>query len=164
MPPAVGRSAAAAAGAALLIAVGGAKKFEGLETTAYPDPGNRVPTICYGRTKDVRLGDTATPAQCEQWLTQEMREHMAIADKCIPGHVALTPGQLAAFADITYNIGPKPVCGPGSTMARLLDAGDVLGACREMPKWDKVCFAGVCRPLGGLTKRRQENLRWCLTM
>lgn len=38
------------------------KSFEGLETDAYPDPGNRITgepwTIGYGHTRGVRRGDT----------------------------------------------------------------------------------------------------------
>ena len=43
------------------------KAFEGLETAAYPDPGNRITgepwTIGYGHTRGVRRGDTCTEEQ-----------------------------------------------------------------------------------------------------
>jgi lysozyme len=38
------------------------KKFEGCEMRAYLDAVN-VPTIAYGRTKNVKLGDTCTKQQ-----------------------------------------------------------------------------------------------------
>jgi lysozyme len=56
------RSAAATAVCCSL--VGG---FEGIRTTAYPDPatGREPWTVCYGETEGVKRGDTYTLAQCK---------------------------------------------------------------------------------------------------
>ena len=48
--------------AAGLIAVGIVGGFEGLRTKAYRDVVG-VPTICFGETRGVKMGDTATDAQ-----------------------------------------------------------------------------------------------------
>jgi GH24 family phage-related lysozyme (muramidase) len=49
------------------------KKFEGCKLQAYYDAIN-VPTIAYGRTKGVTIGDTCTQEQADKWLEEE-RDH-----------------------------------------------------------------------------------------
>lgn len=132
---------------------------EGLRTMAYRDPVG-VPTICFGSTKGVRLGDTATAEQCRQLLTAEMLEAVDQVDRCVPG----LPVQVAAaFADAAYNLGPTIVCDrTRSTAARLLAAGRLREACNELPKWDRARVAGVLVALPGLTKRRAAERDLCL--
>lgn len=147
---------------AVAIASTAAVKHEGLRNAAYYDPV-KIPTICVGRTTNVKMGDWATTEQCMKWLGQEMTDSIRQADKCIPQHVELTPGQLAAFADIIYNIGPRPVCDiANSTMARHLRAGNVIAACQQFPRWDKAKIMGVHVPLRGLTIRREHNRALCM--
>ncbi len=132
---------------------------EGLRTMAYRDPVG-IPTICFGSTKGVKLGDTATPEQCRQLLTAEMLESVDQVDRCVPG---LPPHVAAAFADAAYNLGPTIVCDrTRSTAARLLAAGRLIEACRELPKWDKARVAGMLVALPGLTKRRAAERDLCL--
>lgn len=149
------RRVAAAAAIAAAIAI----PAEGLRTVAYRDPVG-IPTICFGSTKGVRMGDRATVEQCHQLLTDEMREKVETVDRCRPG---LPIGVLAAFSDAAYNIGPHVACDSArSTAARLLEAGELEAACRQLPRWNKARLAGVLVELPGLTKRRAENMRVCL--
>lgn len=148
------RTAALAAACALAV------PMEGLRTKAYRDPVG-IPTICFGSTKGVQLGDMATPEQCKGMLSTEMLESIDAVDRCVPG---LPVNVLAAFADATYNIGPKIACDTArSTAARKLKAGDFVGACNELPKWDKATMPVIgLVPLPGLTKRRQLERELCL--
>ena len=50
------------------------KKFEGCKLQAYYDAIN-VPTIAYGRTKGVTIGDTCTQEQADKWLEEELNEY-----------------------------------------------------------------------------------------
>ena len=147
---------AAALAAACAIAV----PMEGLRTKAYRDPVG-IPTICFGTTRGVMLGDVATVAQCEGMLTKEMLESIDAVDRCVPN---LPSNVLAAFSDAVYNLGPKIACDPArSTAARKLKAGDFVGACNELPRWDKASVPGLgLVPLPGLTKRRQLERELCL--
>lgn len=132
---------------------------EGLRTKAYRDPVG-IPTICFGSTKGVRLGQEATPEQCNQLLSAEMLESVDQVDRCVPG---LPPHVAAAFADAAYNLGPAIVCDRNrSTAARLLASGRLVEACRELLKWDKARVAGVLVALPGLTKRRAAEMDLCL--
>jgi site-specific DNA-methyltransferase (adenine-specific) len=108
-------------------------------------------------------GQTATLEQCLAWAGKDAMRAVEIVLDCNP-NTDFTPHQLAAFADIAYNVGPRPVCDrKNSTMARLLEQNRALDACYEFPKWNKARLAGVLTPFPGLTKRREANKAQCLT-
>lgn len=145
---------------ATLLAVTLAIPAEGLRQIAYRDPVG-IPTICFGSTRGVKMGDTATVEQCKSLLTEEMIAAVDQVEKCVPN--APVP-VLAAFADAVYNMGPSIACNThGSTAARMLKAGDWTAACRQLPRWDKAKVAGVFVPLPGLTKRRKAEEELCLS-
>ena len=54
--------------------------FEGRSLMAYLDPVG-IPTICEGVTLGVKLGDRATPAQCDQLLQRELRVALTAVDR-----------------------------------------------------------------------------------
>jgi lysozyme len=149
------RAAALAAACAIAIPA------ESLRTRAYRDPVG-IPTLCFGTTKGVQMGDTATVEQCKSLLTKEMLQSIDAVDRCVPN---LPVNVLAAFADAAYNIGPKIACDTSaSSAARKLKSGDFAGACNELPKWDKARMPGVgLVPLPGLTKRRALERELCLS-
>lgn len=134
--------------------------MEGLRQKAYRDPVG-IPTICFGSTKGVHLGDEKTVAECKAMLTAEMLETVNVVDKCVPN---LPAHVLAAFADAAYNVGPVIACDPSkSTAARRLKAGDIRGACDALLAWDKARIGGVLVALPGLTKRRHMERDLCLS-
>lgn len=134
---------------------------EGLRQVAYRDPVG-VLTICYGSTTDVRPGQYAPLSECKDRLDFEMWSFVMAVERCAPG---LPAHQLAAFSDAAFNVGERIVCDPAtSTLARKLAAGDVVGACNELPRWDKARVAGVMVSLPGLTKRRAKERAVCLGM
>ena len=49
-----------------------------------------------------------------------------------------------------------------STAARMLKAGDIAGACQQLPRWDKASVGGVMVSLPGLTKRRAKEMALCM--
>lgn len=149
------------AAAAMAIATALAIPAEGLRQVAYRDPVG-VLTICYGSTTDVRPGQYAPLSECKDRLDFEMWSFVMAVERCAPG---LPAHQLAAFADAAFNVGERIVCDPAtSTLARKLAAGDVVGACNELPRWDKARVAGVMVSLPGLTKRRAKERAVCLGM
>lgn len=145
---------------AVTLAIALAIPAEGLRQIAYRDPVN-VPTICFGSTKGVKMGDTATFEQCRDLLTEEMMLAVVQVDRCVPD--APVP-VLAAFADAAYNMGPTIACDKKkSTAARLLADKSWTAACLQLRRWDKASVAGVLVPLPGLTKRRKAEEELCLT-
>ena len=147
-------------GTALALAVAIAIPAEGLRNIAYRDPVG-IPTICFGTTTGVKLGDYKTTAECKVLITQDMQSAVDAVERC--GPPSMSVNQMAAFADLVYNVGPTPVCSPTSTLSRKLKAGDLIGACHELIKWDKARVAGVLIALPGLTKRRAVERDLCLS-
>lgn len=106
------------------------KQAEGLRTAAYLDPVG-IPTICYGSTKGVRLGQTKTVAGCEELLLQDA-EVAARGVRRLVKH-DLTQAQFDALVSFVFNVGEGNFA--RSTMLTKINAGDCYGAAAEFPKW-----------------------------
>ena len=146
-------SAAIAAATAIAIPA------EGLRQWAYYDPPG-VLTVCYGSTTNVVKGVKYSLDECKARLDKDMLAAVETVERCVPG---LPVGPLAAFGDAVYNLGPTIACDPkNSTAARMLRSGDVVGACNQLPRWNKAKVAGVFVTLPGLTKRREKEREICL--
>lgn len=127
--------------------------FEGRELRAYQDIV-KVWTICEGETKGVHAGDVATNAECDTMTANNIVYYEAGLDRCL---IAAVPGRAkVALVSWTLNVGIGAAC--GSTLVRKANAGDLVGACNELPKWDR---AGG-RKVGGLTRRRLAEQKMCL--
>lgn len=138
--------------AALCVALIGG--FEGLRLNAYiPIPGD-VPTVCYGETRGVRMGQAYTKPQCDAMLLKGLGEFAEKMEACVTRPMG--DDVYAAFLSLSYNIGSAGFC--RSTVVRLYNAGDRRGACRAITMWDK---AGG-RQIPGLTRRRAEERDLCL--
>ena len=147
------------AGVAVTLAAAIALPAEGLRQAAYKDPVG-ITTICYGSTSGVKMGDVKSKDECLALLSVEMSKAVREVDQCQPN---LPIGVLAAFSDAVYNMGPTIACDTTrSTAARKLKAGDIKGACNELPQWNKGRVAGVLIPFPGLTKRRAREQEICL--
>jgi lysozyme len=135
-------------------AFGGLVLHEGYSDKAYtPVPGD-VPTIGFGTTEGVKMGDTITAPKAVIRALQDVAKYEGAIKQCV--RVPLHQHEYDAFVSLAYNIGPTAFC--GSTLVRMLNAHDYVGACHQILRWDK--FQGKALP--GLTKRRQEEHRKCL--
>lgn len=130
--------------------------WEGVRTKAYLDIAG-VPTICYGHTKGVRMGDTATLEQCDAWLAEEVEEFNRAIRKCITRE--MTVGQEIGFTDISYNIGIGAFC--GSTALKRFNAGDDEGGCEALKMWDKVRVNGQLQRNDWQVRRRAAESALC---
>lgn len=145
---------------ALALATALAVPMEGLRQYAYKDPVG-IPTVCFGSTKGVKMGDFRTVDECKALLTKEMMDVISAVDRCQPG---LPTEVLAAFSDAAYNVGSTIACDTSkSTAARLLKSGDYAVACHQLMRWDKARVAGAMVALPGLTKRRAMERDLCLS-
>lgn len=127
-------------------------QWEGLRTTAYDDGGG-VWTICYGHTKGVKQGDTATKQQCELWLKEDIEEHSIGMRKCVT--TEFKQNEEVAHLSLTFNIGVANYC--GSSALRLHNAGDPNAGCELMKLWKK--DNGIVIP--GLVNRRAAEATLC---
>lgn len=112
-----------------------------------------IPTICEGITAGVRMGDMATPAECDALLERELQRAVDAVDRQVL--VPLPDTRRAALASFVYNVGEGQLA--RSTLLRKLNAGDVRGACAELSRW---VYAGG-KKLGGLVRRRAAERELC---
>jgi lysozyme len=143
---------------AAVIAVGSIMGWEGKHNKAYLDLV-QVPTICYGTTrypdgKPVRLGDIKNDSECTDLMYQEVLRIDAIITRTVK--VKLKDHERAALISWIYNVGETKFY--TSTLLRKLNAGDVVGACNELPRW--VYADG--KKLRGLVNRRADERLLCL--
>jgi lysozyme len=126
---------------------------EGYREAAYiPVPGD-VPTIGFGTTESVKLGDRTTPVRAMQRALQDTAKFEGAIKRCVT--VPLHQHEYDAYVSLSYNIGEGAFC--KSTLVKLLNQQDYEGACAQILRWDR--FQG--KPLLGLTKRRQEEFKTC---
>lgn len=143
---------------AVIIAAGSIMGWEGKHNKAYLDLV-QVPTICYGTTrypdgKPVRLGDIKNDNECTELMYHEILRIDAIITRTVK--VKLKDHERAAFISWIYNVGETKFY--SSTLLRKLNAGDVVGACNELPRW--VYADG--KKLRGLVNRRADERLLCL--
>ena len=125
------------------------KHFEGLYLNAYLCPAG-VPTIGYGHTAGVQMGQTITSAQADDLLASDLTAAAAQVDKLVT--VPLTPQQRGALASFVFNLGAGSL--QMSTLLRLLNQGDYEGAAGQFGRWVYATVNGVKTQLPGLVKRR----------
>ena len=121
------------------------KFYEGCGLEAYLCPAG-IPTIGYGRTKNVKLGDRCTQQQAEVWLEDDFFKAKTEVQAVVK--VPLTQNQLDALASFVFNLGVRKLT--QSTLLKKLNAGDYKDAAAEFDKW---VYANG-KKLNGLIKRR----------
>ena len=127
-----------------------------------PVPGD-VPTIGFGTTAGVKLGDTITPPQALARALVDVQQFEGAIKTCVT--VPLTQNEYDAYVSFAYNVGSRAFC--QSTLVKKLNLGDFKGACDELLRWryfqGKDCALPENRRLcGGLVKRREAEYRKCL--
>lgn len=122
------------------------KEFEGLKLNAYRCAAN-VLTIGYGSTgPHVKEGMTITEEEAEELLKEDVSKFEECVNHAV--EVDLTQEEFDALVSFAFNVG----CGAfmGSTLLKLLNAGNKHAAAQQLLRWDK---AGG-RVLAGLARRR----------
>jgi GH24 family phage-related lysozyme (muramidase) len=152
------RKAAIAAAAGVVLASAGLltqiRGHEGRELKPYRDIAG-VLTVCDGITgPDVQPGKTYTDAECNALSLKHVEAHGAKLLQCI--QVRVTQGYYDALASWAYNVGVGAAC--GSTLVRLLNAGEYRAACDQLLRWNR---AGG-KVVRGLTNRRMAERAQCL--
>lgn len=129
--------------------------FEGLSTSAYRDVVG-IPTICFGETKNVRMGDVKTIAECKAMFGGRLVEFEGHMRACLRAPDQIPDKPYVVFLSLSYNIGSAAFC--KSSVAKLINQGAVRAACERLVVFD---WAGG-RRVPGLTRRRAEERQLCL--
>lgn len=132
-----------AAGAALI------KSYEQCRLFAYLPTPQDVPTIGWGHTRGVALGDTCTQEQADSWFLEDV----AWAEECVNRSVTsvLEQHEFDACVSLCFNIGCTAFS--GSTLVKRLNEDAFDAAAKEFLRWNKQHG----KELLGLTRRRKSE-------
>lgn len=140
--------------------------FEGFRDTAYIPVKGDVPTIGFGSTKGVKMGDKITPERALRRLVEEVdSEYAQGVRRCVK--VPLTDYEFGAYVSLSYSVGVPTFCrkaAPGKppNLIDLINARRYDEACKRIE-------AFVYGPDGkggkmvirGLQNRRAEERAIC---
>lgn len=124
------------------------KEFEGCRLEAYKDVIGK-PTIGYGHTKGVKMGDKITQEQADHYLLEDMGEAIRTVNEYVK--VPITQGMFDAMCDFVFNLGYWNFV--NSTLLRALNERYFDQAAYEFLKWN---HAGG-KEVEGLTRRCQAR-------
>ena len=126
------------------------KSFEGCRLTAYKCSAG-VPTIGYGHTAGVKMGQTITQVQAESYLKDDLMKYEAKVMKYYDKY-RFNQNEFDALVSFAYNIGSIDQLTAGGTRSRKVIAEKMLSYCKA---------AG--RENTGLKERRQKERALFLT-
>ena len=121
------------------------KKFEGCRLTAYKCAAG-VPTIGYGHTAGVKMGQAITQEKADRYLKDDLVKYEKNVEKYV-GKYHWNQNEFDALVSFAFNIGSIDQMTANGTRNRKTIAG-------KMPQYNKA--AG--KALDGLTKRRAAEL------
>lgn len=127
---ALGASSVVAITGGLLVA-----PWEGKSNKAYLDMVG-IPTVCFGETKGVKLGDYRSDEHCEASLASELTVFNEGMKKNV--RVPLSDYEEIAYTSFVWNVGLG--AWNSSTLLKKLNAGDREGACKQILVWNKATF------------------------
>lgn len=161
--------ASLALGASTLVGIAG---YESYRSEAYLPTKYDVPTIGYGTTKGVKMGDRTTPERALKRFATELDEvYVAGVKRCVK--VPLYDYEFGAYISLAQNIGLGAFCrkakpGKPPNLIDLINAQRYDEACTRISAFNKQSTGKVDEDgnkimieLAGLTKRRAEERRIC---
>lgn len=117
-------------------------------------------TVCNGITgAGVAAGRWYGPANCYQLEKARYLTAERAAQRLLNRWASYDPFVQGQFIDFLHNKGEGAFT--TSTMRRKANAGDLVGACRENPRWNKGTVNGVQQVLPGLQLRGDSNDEIC---
>jgi lysozyme len=127
---------------------------EGFRDHAYIPVAGDVPTIGFGTTENVKMGDKVTVTQALNRAMVDVQKFEGAIKSCVK--VPLHQYEYDAYTSLAYNIGSGAFC--RSTLVKLLNQQKYDEACKQILRWD--FFKG--KPLRGLTVRREKEYQQCI--
>lgn len=134
---------------------------EGYSDRAIVPVAGDKPTIGFGTTENVRLGDTTTPPAALARALVDAQRYEGALRKCVTA--PLHQHEYDVFVSLAYNVGPGAFC--GSTLVKKLNALDYSGACGEILRWRYFQGRDCSRPgsgCAGIWRRRQDEYTACM--
>jgi len=129
------------------------QNVESFKSKAYLDPG-RIPTIAFGHTEGVKIGDECTRAQGGIWLAKDCAWAWAVVQKLI--EVPLNQYQGGALLSFVFNIGEPEF--EKSTLVKILNQGLYSQVPDQMKLYIKEKINGIETISPGLVNRRAKEI------
>lgn len=130
------------------------KRFESFKAKPYLCPAG-IPTIGYGHTGDVKIGQRAiTEHEADVILASDLErfeEGVAQATRS----VQLNANEFSALVSFAFNLGTQALI--NSTLLKMVMRGDRKRAADEFLVWNKARVGGQLTVLAGLVARRQAE-------
>lgn len=125
------------------------KSYEQVRYEAYMPTPNDVPTLGFGHTRGVAMGDTCTQEQADAWFLEDI----AWAEDCVNRavRVPIEQQEFDAMVSLCFNIGCRAFT--GSTLMKVLNTGDFDAASEQFLVWDRQHG----QVLNGLLARREAE-------
>ena len=123
------------------------KQCEGCRLKAYLCP-SLIPTIGYGHTTGVKLGDSITQADADIYLRQDIKRFEQAVSALVK--VPINENQFSALVSFAFNVGVGNL--KASTLLKNLNLRDYKGCSNEFDRW---VYGSNKKPLEGLKKRRK---------
>ena len=117
-------------------------------------------TVCNGVTgPEVVAGRYYTPEDCRRLELPKYRAAERAASEMFAHWGQYNAWVQASIIDMIYNLGADAL--RGSTLLRLANAGDLAGACAQMPRWVHGTVDGKRAVQPGLVARRADTRELC---
>ena len=123
------------------------KQCEGCRLKAYLCP-SLIPTIGYGHTTGVKLGDIITQADADRYLLQDLKRFEQAVSALVK--VPINENQFSALVSFAFNVGVGNL--KSSTLLKKLNLRDYKSCSNEFDRW---VYGSNKKPLEGLKKRRK---------
>ncbi len=104
------------------------------EESIIPTKGD-VPTVGFGTTGGVKMGDRTTPVKAAQRALIDVSKYEGAIKRCVT--VPLSQSEYDVYVGMSYNIGPTNFCvnrktGQPSNLVKNLNAQDYAAACHSI--------------------------------
>lgn len=114
-----------------------------------------VPTLGFGTTDGVKMGDKTDPVTAVKLALRDISKFEGALKDCVK--VPLSQNEYDVWVQFTYNIGAQAFC--KSTAVKLLNESKYREACDQMLRWVNV--KGV--KVQGLVNRRKKEHAQCIS-
>lgn len=104
---------------------------EGYTDAAIIPTKGDVPTMGFGTTEGVKMGDRTDPVKALQRALQDSQKFEGAIKRCVK--VPLHQAEYDLYTSFAYNIGSGAFC--GSTLVKKLNQQDYIGACSQILQW-----------------------------
>lgn len=137
---------------------------EGYRGEAYKPTPYDVPTIGFGTTGGVKMGDKTNPVAALKRAREDIETFEGYIKSCVK--VPLHQGEFDLYTRLTYNIGPGNFC--SSTIVKLLNQQKYGEACEQILRWKYHegydCSTPGNKICSGLWKTRLEIYGQCVAL